>query len=191
MPRQKRYIAENGWYHVVNRGAARRHIFLNDELKEIFLKILEYVAKKYEFKIVAFCIMGNHYHLLINTVHANLSNGLRSLNAIYAQSFNKYRKKDGPVFRGRYQSTFIENHHYLNNVVRYIHLNPESAGIVQKNDRYYWSSHIDYQENQSRFDWLYKITWNSINDYKKYINSGNSEKILDYYKKNRKNCILN
>ena len=73
MPRPIRHEEVNCWYHVMNRGASNRHVFLNDEMKEIFLCGLESTVKKYDIEIHAFCIMGNHYHLLIRLKKKNLS----------------------------------------------------------------------------------------------------------------------
>lgn len=190
MPRPRRYEIENGWYHVINRGAARRHIFLNDELKSVFLDVLGIVVERYGFKLYAFCLMGNHYHLLINTPFPNLSHGMRTLNAMYAQKFNGIRKKDGPVFKGRYKSIFIRDERYLNNLVRYIHLNPVSAGVVGVDEAYRWSSHVDYSQGVERYSWLNLLSWESLDDYRRYIGEGNNEKILDFFRKNRREPIL-
>ena len=144
MPRAKRFEQENGWYHVVNRGAARRHIFFSDELKLLFLKCLERTSIKYEFDVYAFCIMGNHYHLLINTKMPNLSDGMRYLNSRFARYYNYTRRKDGPIFKSRFRSTYISSYEYLRNVSRYIHWNPVLARIVNQPEEYNWSSYWDH-----------------------------------------------
>jgi putative transposase len=176
MPRAQRFSIENGLYHVMNRGAARRHIFVDDSLKSLFLGILEEVSYKYRFQVICYCIMGNHYHLLIRTEDANLSEGMRFLNSRYARQFNRLRLKDGPIFRSRFQSILISDDRYLLNVCRYIHLNPVEAGIVKRPEDYPWS-------NYAYFLMSPQISHLQLQDYKQFVEAGNSQFILDFYRK--------
>ena len=127
MSRPLRIQYEGAWYHVMNRGSNRQLIFTRDEHRLIFLQLLEEIVVKYKLEIHAFCLMGNHYHLLVNTPFANLSRVMRHLNGVYTQKFNLLEQRDGPLFRGRYKAILVENEDYLLQVSRYIHLNPVSV----------------------------------------------------------------
>jgi putative transposase len=191
MNRPLRHEAADGWYHVINRGAARRHIFINDYFKFLFLELLEATVQKYKFNIYSFCIMGNHYHLLVNTPKPNLSVGMRFLNSQYAIIFNKERGKDGPIFKDRFKSICVLDERYLLNLTRYIHLNPVTGGLVESPDQYYWSSYLDYVLQKNRFRWLKTdLLTTKKSTYKTYIKKGNSQKILDFYSKNKLCPIL-
>jgi putative transposase len=190
MPRTQRYEVENGWYHVFSRGAAKRHIFFNDYLKSLFINFLIETIQYYKFQIHCFCIMGNHYHLLINTPEANLSEGMCFLNSKYARAFNKHRRKDGPIFKSRFKSIYVLNERYLLNLTRYIHLNPVTSGIVDAPEKYYWSSCIDYISDISRYAWLQRDLAGNTVLYNGYINKGNNIRITEFYAKNRLPSIL-
>jgi putative transposase len=188
-----RYEMIDGTYHVFSRGASRRHIFLNDHLKWVFIQLLEKVSEKYGFKIHAFCIMGNHYHLLLSTPKKNLSDGMRYLNSRYALSFNQYRNKSGPVFDGRFKSIYVASEKYFGTLIRYIHRNPLEAGLVRSLLDYEWSSYKDYiSKKQQYFDWL------DIDDFKPknikmfsaYSNRNNNQKIIDMFSKKNTPLIL-
>lgn len=101
MSRTLRIEYPGAFYHVMNRGTARQNIFHNEENYYRFLQLLEVIHHQFQTEIHAYCLMGNHYHLLIRTWVNNLSEAIRHLNGLYAKSFNKSIKRDGPVFRGR------------------------------------------------------------------------------------------
>ena len=184
MPRPNRLSKKNGIYHVMNRGAGRRHIFVSDLLKQLFIHTLMETKIKYNFLIHAFCIMGNHYHLLIGTPDGNLSDGMRYLNSRYARAFNHYRLKDGPIFRGRFKSLLISSEHYLLNVTRYIHLNPVEAGVATSPDDYLWSSYLDFVGNPKGLDIVSPLPIQlDPDDYAIFVNHGNSLRIKEFYSK--------
>lgn len=154
MPRPLRIEYPNAWYHVMNRGAGRRKIFRNDHHREIFLSCLEEASEMFGIEIHAYCLMDNHYHLLIRTPNANLSRAMRHINGVYTQRYNRSCKTDGPLFRGRYKAKLIDEDCYLLLVSRYIHLNPTEAKLVSSASSYRWSSYAAYIDEHREDDWL-------------------------------------
>ena len=155
MPRSLRTLFENAWYHVMNRGINHQPIFLSNHHKEIFISLLEKIIQKYNVKIHAFCLMNNHYHLLVHTPFGNLNEAMRYLGGIYTQKFNHCEKKDGALFRGRYKAILIENDSQLLQVSKYIHLNPVEAKLCHQPEDYLWSSYSAYIGGFNKFkDWL-------------------------------------
>lgn len=140
MSRAPRINFHNCWYHVMNRGAGFKKIFFTNQDCEKFLFLLEKITEQYEIEIHAYCLMRNHYHLLVKTPLPNLSSAIRYLNSMYARYFNHTRQTDGPLFRGRFKSTVVSDNQYLLFVSRYIHLNPVKSKIVQTALQYKWSS---------------------------------------------------
>ncbi|MDP3297992.1 MAG: transposase [Thermodesulfovibrionia bacterium] len=129
-------------YHVTSRGNARKNIFKDDKDKEIFLEVLGRVVKRYNWLCHAYCLMGNHYHLLIETPDANLSKGMRQLNGVYTQRYNQRHKKTGHIFQGRYKAILVEKESHLLELCRYVVLNPVRAGIVERPEDWKWSSYL-------------------------------------------------
>jgi len=144
MPRPLRIEYCGAWYHVMNRGINRMKIYLNDTHREVFLGLLEEISILFEIKIHSYCLMDNHYHLLLETPHANLGKAMRHLNGLYTQRFNRLENRDGALFRGRYKAILVETNNYLLKVSRYIHLNPIEANIVKDLNHYKWSSYRYY-----------------------------------------------
>ncbi|MBU2513940.1 transposase [bacterium] len=128
-------------YHITSRGNARLPIFEHFNDKKIFLSILEQVIDRYHWLCHAYCLMDNHYHLLIETIEPNLSSGMRQLNGVYTQSYNRKYKKVGHLFQGRFKSILVEKEIYLLELCRYIVLNPVRADMVKSVDKYTWSSY--------------------------------------------------
>jgi REP element-mobilizing transposase RayT len=153
MPRPLRIEYEGAWYHVMNRGANCQNIFYNDKHREIFLALLEEISSNFFVEIHSYCLMNNHYHLLVNTRLANLARLMRHLDGVYTQKFNKIEKRDGPLFRGRYKAILVEAETYLLQVSRYIHLNPVAANICSDPYQYPWSSFKFYLDKNKPF-WL-------------------------------------
>src|SRR3990167_3519219 len=144
MPRPLRIQYANAWYHVMNRGAGRKNIFNKKAHRLIFLELLEECHRMFNIKIYAYCLMDNHYHLLLSTPDANLSRAMRHLNGVYTQRYNRMSKTDGPLFKGRYKAQIIDEDCYLLIVSRYIHLNPVKAALVKNPGDYKWSSYLAY-----------------------------------------------
>jgi len=107
-------------------------------------------------RVGAYCLIPNHYHLLIQTPDANLSRCMRHLNGVYTQRFNRNHLFDGQLFRGRYKAILVEGDSYLLELVRYVHRNPFAAGLVKVIDKYPWSSHQGYLSDAKKWNWLYK-----------------------------------
>lgn len=142
MPRQPRRIAETGIYHVVTRGDGRRNIFLGDTDRIKFLSLLEERSEK-EVDILAWCLMDNHVHLILEDPEFHLSAVLQGINTAYARYFNRTTGHVGHVFQGRFHSQPIESEAYFLCAMRYVHNNPQAAGISRA-DEYPWSSYRSY-----------------------------------------------
>lgn len=154
MSRPLRIEYSGAWYHVMNRGAGRRAIFCGDDHRVLFLELLRDIVDMFKVEIHGYCLMDNHYHLLIKTPHGNLGRAMRHLNGIYTQRHNRSAKVDGPLFRGRYKGILIDADAYLLNVSRYIHSNPVEAGLVSKAERYAWSSYRAFIGKDTPPRWL-------------------------------------
>lgn len=141
MARPLRIEYEGAVYHVTSRGNGRKSIFKDESDKELFLSRLEKVNKLYNWLCYAYCLMNNHYHLIIETPEGNLSRGMRQINGIYTQMFNKRHRKTGHIFQGRYKAILIQKESHLLEACRYVVLNPVRAKIVQKPEDYKWSSY--------------------------------------------------
>jgi REP element-mobilizing transposase RayT len=141
MTRPLRLEFPGALYHVTSRGNAREDIYLDDEDRKTFLAILAELVKRFNWLCHAYCLMGNHYHLVVETPDANLSAGMRQLNGLYTQRFNRRHNRVGHVFQGRYKAILVERDSYLLELCRYVVLNPVRARIVRDPARYPWSSY--------------------------------------------------
>ena len=129
-----------GIYHVTARGNARRSIFEDDDDCARFLTVLAGTVARYRVLCHAYCLMGNHYHLLLQTLEANLSIVMRHLNGVYTQRFNRRHERCGHVLQGRFAAQLVDGDAYLREVCRYIVLNPVRAGLVAHPRDWRWSS---------------------------------------------------
>ena len=128
-------------YHITSRGNEKKPVFKNDQDRLNLLNTLQHVIKRYNWICHAYCLMDNHYHLLIETPDGNLSVGMRQLNGVYTQLFNKLHGRVGHLFQGRYKSILIQKDSHLLEVCRYVVLNPVRAGMVETSDAWKWSSY--------------------------------------------------
>jgi REP element-mobilizing transposase RayT len=128
-------------YHVTSRGNAKQTIFIDDEDKERFFDMLSMVVERFNWRCHAYCLMENHYHLLIETLHANLSKGMRQLNGVYTQGFNQRYRRIGHLFQGRYKAILVEKDNHLLSLCRYVVLNPMRVGLVKRPEQWRWSSY--------------------------------------------------
>jgi len=156
MSRPLRIQYPDAWYHIMNRGRRSEQIFYDKNDYTMFVELLKEASVAWNIRVCAYCLMPNHYHLLVQTPDSNLSRSMRHLNGIYTQRFNKRHGCDGPLFRGRYKSILIDADSYLLQLVRYIHKNPTKAGIAGMN-QYTWSSHKGYLSTSKKWDWIYKV----------------------------------
>ena len=129
-------------YHVTSRGNEKKPVFKDDTDRENFLNTLQHVKKRYNWICHAYCLMTNHYHLLIETPDANLSIGMRQLNGVYTQLFNKWHGRTGHLFQGRYKAILIQKDSHLLEVCRYVVLNPIRAKMIERPEDWKWSSYL-------------------------------------------------
>ncbi|MGK5061002.1 transposase [Janthinobacterium sp. LB3P112] len=141
MTRPLRLEFAGALYHVISRGDRRGAIYRDDTDRLAWQEVLELVCERHHFVVHSFCQMSNHYHLLVQTVDANLSQGMRQLNGVYTQHFNRRHKLVGHVLQGRYKAILVQKENYLLELARYIVLNPVRAHMVTSPDDWYWSSH--------------------------------------------------
>jgi len=141
MARPLRLLVENGHYHVTSRSWDRSALFRDDEHRLEFLDRLALTVERFDWRCLAYCLMENHFHLVILTPLANLSRGMQQLNSGYAQWFNRQGGRKGPVLEDRFHGPLIQREPHLLEVFRYVALNPVRAGISRSPHRYVWSSH--------------------------------------------------
>lgn len=128
-------------YHVTSRGNARMRVFEDDADRVEFLSVLEQVIERFNWLLHAYCLMDNHYHLMIETPDPNLSAGMRQLNGLYTQRFNRRHRRVGHVFQGRFKAILVQRDSYLLELCRYVVLNPVRARMVRSAQHYQWSSY--------------------------------------------------
>lgn len=168
-------------YHITSRGNALENIYCDDQDRDNFLSVLGSVVKKYNWLCHTYCLMDNHYHLMIETLDANLSLGMRQLNGVYTQRYNRRHGKPGHLFQGRFKAILVDKETYLLELCRYVVLNPVRAGILESPDEWKWSSYLsttgarqcpDYLTT----DWLLGIFGSkkktAQNQYKQFVAEG-------------------
>jgi len=141
MARPRRLQFAGAVYHVTSRGNARGKVFFTDVDRELFLRTLSGVVTRYRWICHAYCLMANHYHLLIETPKANLSLGMRQLNGIYTQSFNRRQNRVGHLFQGRFKAILVEKDTHLLELCRYVVLNPGRVKGSATAQKWKWSSY--------------------------------------------------
>lgn len=159
MSRPLRLSFPGAIYHITSRGNARSAVYLGDDDRRGFLDLLAECITKFNLICHAYCLMDNHYHLLIETPDANLQVGMRQLNGVYTQQFNRRHAHVGHVFQGRYKAILVDKDSYLLELCRYIVLNPVRAAMVTLPELYLWSSYaqtFSVQQDTSfvSTDWL-------------------------------------
>jgi len=159
MARPLRVEYPGAFYHVINRGNANERIFISQRDREKFLEYLAQANKRFSIQIHAYCLMSNHYHLLVETPEANLSRAMQWINVSYAAYFNRKRERRGHLFQGRFKSILVDADGFLKHLSRYIHLNPVRANMVESLLDYPWSSYrafigIDPAPVWLKNDWL-------------------------------------
>ena len=158
MTRPLRIIYPGAIYHITVRGNRKQDIFLDNTDRKIFLQTLTSVIKSYHWICHAYCLMNNHYHLIIETPETNLSSGMRDLNGIYTQRFNKRHNTTGHVFQGRFKAFVVEKESYLLEVSRYVVLNPVRSGLVMSPEKWPWSNFCFTSGLKKSPPWL-TINW--------------------------------
>jgi REP element-mobilizing transposase RayT len=153
MARQPRLHLAGGLYHVILRGNARQDIFFDDEDRHRFYWLIEQGVKRFGYRVHAFCCMTNHVHLAVQVSEAPLSRGMHNLAFRYTRWINHRQQRVGHLFQGRYKAILVDADSYLLELVRYIHLNPVRARLVDDPTRYPWSSQRAYVGHEA-IPWL-------------------------------------
>lgn len=154
MARSLRIEFPGAYYHVTSRGNEQREIFKSQRDREKFLDYLGTATERYGAAIHAYCLMTNHYHLLVETPAGNLSHIMRHVNGAYTTYYNVKRKRSGHLFQGRYKAILVEADAYATELSRYIHLNPVRARMVARPEEYLWSSYRSYIAHSQTPNWL-------------------------------------
>jgi REP element-mobilizing transposase RayT len=141
-------------YHVTARGDRREAIYDDDEDRVLFLDWLGVVATEFNWVCHAYCLMSNHYHLVIETPDGNLSKGMRQLNGVFTQISNRRHRRSGHLFQGRYKAILIDADSYLMELTRYVVLNPVRAGMVTEAGDWPWSSYLATIGASAAPEWL-------------------------------------
>lgn len=185
MARPLRIEYQGAVYHLTSRGNARADIFADTTDRQTFLLLLESVVNRFNWICHAYCLMDNHYHLLIETPDGNLSMGMRHLNGVYTQAFNRRHKSVGHVFQGRFKAVIVEKESHLLELCRYVVLNPVRAGMVSSPQKWRWSSYcatigIAKKELYLSTDWLLgqfgKTKSEARIKYRQFVRDGMTEK---------------
>jgi putative transposase len=128
-------------HHVTSRGNGKQSIFRDDKDRRYFLNLLTHIAQRFHFILHAYCLMDNHYHLIVETPEGNLSKGMRQINGVYTQKFNWKYETTGHVFQGRYKAILVDKDAYLLELARYVVLNPVRAHMTATPEEWPWSSY--------------------------------------------------
>ena len=140
MARPLRLEFAGALYHVTSRGDRREGIYADDADRSCWIGVLAHTCERFNWRVHAYCLMSNHYHLLAETPEGNLSAGMRHLNGVYTQQVNRRHRRVGHVFQGRYKAVLVDRDDYLLEAARYVVLNPVRAGMVGDADAWPWSS---------------------------------------------------
>jgi len=179
--RQLRIEFEGAFYHVTSRGNQRERIFWDDRDREELNKIIRRTKERYKYLVHAYVLMDNHYHLLIETPHANIKQVMQNINTSYTVFVNRRHNRAGHLLQGRYKAFIVDKENYLLELSRYIHLNPVRAGIVERPENYKWSSYREYLHGGSgesitdSEDTLYSFSTKraiAARKYQEFVNAG-------------------
>ena len=143
MARKLRIYSNSKIYHIIFKGIDNQDIFYDDQDRRVFLKLIAKTKMQFAYKVSAYCLMDNHVHMIIKIEKEFLSKAMQCLMARYVHYFNKKYKRIGTLVQGRFKSKSVENQKYFLDVCRYVHRNPENAGI-EKTENYEWSSYKEY-----------------------------------------------
>lgn len=199
MTRPLRIQYPGAFYHITSRGNEKRDIFMDKSDHLRFLFYLKTAFTRYKAVIHVYCLMNNHYHLLLETPEGNLSSILHYINASYTTYFNKKRDRIGHLFQGRFKSILVDKDSYALELSRYIHLNPVRAGCVIKPEDFEWSSFRDYISETKNSSWLntkFILCYfncgkqNNIKKYKEFVYEGIKRKLVDPLKDTYGSIVL-
>lgn len=199
MTRPLRIEFPGAYYHLMNKGERGNPIFHDGTDRKIFLALLASASEMFHVRVLAFSLMDNHYHLLLQTIEANLSRVMHYLNAVYTQKYNRKYKCGGHVFQGRYKAILIDRNNYLLEASRYIHLNPVRAGLVKVPEKHLWTSHRLYLGLARPPAWVYvdeilsffgKDKHSSRRAFDRFVGQGVSDHVMKIYTQKRMPAIL-
>jgi len=186
MARPLRVEYPGAFYHVINRGNAGENLFKGIRDREKFLEYLETAIERFSLKIYTYCLMTNHFHVLLETRLPNLSQAIQWVNVSYAGYFNRKYQRNGHLFQGRFKSILVDADEYLKQLSRYIHLNPVRANLVEHPDEYKWSSYSTITGKTKEPAWL-ESAWLlsqfgtkrklAITNYKKFVEEANTKNL--------------
>lgn len=154
MARPLRIEFPGALYHITSRGDRQEAIYEDDEDRRAYLEVLGDVVERFAWLCYAYCLMGNHYHLVIETLEGNLAKGMRHLNGVYTQLSNRRHGRVGHLFQGRYKAILIDKDAYWLEVSRYVVLNPVRAGMAKEPGGWPWSSYNATVGTKSPPSWL-------------------------------------
>ena len=154
MSRSWRIEYEGALYHLLSRGNEGKVIFDDDRDRKTFLKTIGEMSERFAIRVYAYVLMGNHYHLMVQTERANLKKAMHWFGTTYTQRFNIRHSRKGHLFQGRYKSIIVQNDAYLLQLSCYIHRNPLRAGLVKRLANYRWSSYLSYAYGRKVPEWL-------------------------------------
>lgn len=146
MTRPLRVELANGTYHVFARGNAKQEIFFDDRDRRSFVGVVRDSLRRFHWTCLTYCLMPNHYHLVLRTAKPNLSQGMRHVNGVYAQRFNRRHDRCGHLFQGRFGATLVESDEHILELIRYVVRNPVRAGLVERADSWRWGGHAEALE---------------------------------------------
>ena len=144
MPARATPFLADHYYHIYNRGVNKATIFFNEENYTYFVRLLKRNLERYAIRISAYCLMPNHFHVLLNpSENDTISPFMKSPLGSYSQALNKQRERQGPLYQGRFQSILVDKEEYLIHLARYIHTNPVDAEIVKSTRDWQYSNYLD------------------------------------------------
>jgi putative transposase len=188
MPRPLRTDFPGAWHHVMNRGADHREIFEHDVDYDIFLDSLALASDRSNLEVHAYCLMTNHFHLLVRSLEGQLAGGMQFLIGRFTRLINLRVGRDGSLFRGRYASVLVGSDAHLVQVCRYIHLNPVAARMTSRPEAWPWSSAAAYSGAAQPAPWLKTEfvlelfgTGDRMSAYRDFVAAGADRSTLDFY----------
>ena len=191
MPREARELSKSGIYHILMRGINRQNIFEDEEDCEKFTQTLYRYKEISKYEIYAYCLMGNHMHLLIKIGQESLEQVMRRICGSYVYWYNKKYDRIGNLFQDRFKSKPVEDDGYFMTVLRYIYRNPVKAGLVKKVEEYKWSNYSEYISNQKTanvnfvLDIFDKDRKKAVKIFIEHVNKMNDDICLDTDEKHR------
>ena len=185
MPRRKVILEAGNYYHVYNRGNNHQLIFLERENYLYFLRQLQTRLVSMGVDVIAYCLMPNHYHLLVFLQTEDFSKLMQGFSLAYTKAINKRYQRDGSLFQGRFNGIRVDSDEYLLSLTRYIHLNPVRANLVENAEDWEFSSYQEYinlrQGDLLKLDEM-RSFFNSIEDYRSFVEDGTiSEKSIQHF----------